>query len=431
MSRYLFAMWDGGGAVAPELGVARRLISRGHEVRVIADPTLRDEALGIGAEFAPWVAAPHRTGTDPAEDLVKDWEVRSPFEGLRRMRDRLIGGPAGRGASDTAEQIAAYSPDALVADYFLFGAMIAAQGAGLPLAALMPNIWALPVRGVPPIAAGFPLAKGPLGRARDAALVALVNRVFAKGLPSLNATRAAYGLPPLTSFYDQVLTADRILVLTSPAFDYAAPFVPANARYVGPILDEPGWAEPRTHPWTDDEQPLVLVGLSSTFQDQATLLRRIIDALSTLPVRAVVTTGPAVDPAGLVASSNVRVVRSAPHGPLIAVAAAVVTHCGHGTTLKSLAAGVPMVCIPMGRDQDDTAARVVHHGAGIRLSPNASAGTIRAAVTTVLEREEYRAAARKLATAITDERGPSTLMTELESLARAGRSVSTDNDPDR
>jgi MGT family glycosyltransferase len=427
MSRYLFAMWDGGGAVAPELGVARRLISHGHEVRVIADPTLRDQVLGIGADFAPWVAAPHRTSADPAEDLVKDWEVTSPFEGLRRMRDRLIGGPAGRIATDTAEQIAAYTPDALVADYFLFGAMIAAQGAGLPVAALMPNIWALPVRGVPPIAAGFPLAKGPLGRVRDAALVALVNRVFAKGLPSLNGTRAQHGLPPLTSFYDQVLTVDRILVLTSPTFDYAAPFVPANARYVGAILDEPGWTEPWTHPWTPDPRPLVVVGLGSTFQNQAALLQRIIDAMSTLPVRAIVTTGPAIDPGELVTASNVRIVRSAPHGPLIAQAAAVVTHCGHGTTLKSLAAGVPIVCIPMGRDQDDTAARVVHHGAGVRLSPTASAGTIRAAVIRVLEREQYRAAAMKIASAITDECESSTLVAELENLPRT-REIRVDGD---
>jgi MGT family glycosyltransferase len=348
------------------------------------------------------------------------------------MRDRLISGPAGHAATDTAEQIAAYCPDALVADYFLFGAMIAGQGAGLPVAALMPNIWALPVRGVPPIAAGFPLAKGPLGRVRDAALVALVNRVFAEGLPSLNDTRAKHGLPPLTSFYDQVLTVDRILVLTSPAFDYAAPFVPANVRYLGPILDEPGWTEPWTHPWTNDPstndpRPLVLVGFSSTFQNQAALLQRIIDAISTLPVRAVVTTGPAIDPGELVAAGDVRVVRSAPHGPLIDQAAAVVTHCGHGTTLKSLAAGVPMVCIPMGRDQDDTAARVVHHGAGVRLSPTASTGTIRAAVTKVLQRKEYRAAAKKIATAITSKCEAETSVAELENLPRT-REIRVDGD---
>jgi UDP:flavonoid glycosyltransferase YjiC (YdhE family) len=152
--------------------------------------------------------------------------------------------------------------------------------------------------------------------------------------------------------------------------------------------------------------------------NQAALLQRIIDAIATLPVRAIVTTGPAIDPGVLVAAGHVRVIRSAPHGPLIDQAAAVVTHCGHGTTLKSLAAGVPIVCIPMGRDQDDTAARVVHHGAGVRLSPSASASTIRAAVTKVLEREEYRTAANRLATAINDECGSSTLLAELESIAR-------------
>ncbi len=417
MSRYLFAMWDGGGAVPPELGVARRLIARGHAVRVIADPTLREVTLGIGAEFAPWTSAPHRSSTDPSEDIIKDWETTNPLEMLRRMRDRLVSGPAPFFAADTAGQVTAWQPDALVSDYLLFGAMIAAQGAGLPVAALVPNVWTLPARGVPPIGAGYRLARGPLGRARDAALVGLVNRVFAKGLPVLNATRADYGSAPLTSLYDQVLGSDRILVLTSPTFDYAAPFAPPNARYVGPVLDEPAWAQPWTHEWVDGSAPLVLVGLSSTYQDQAALLRRIIDALATLPVRALVTTGPSIDPGGLTGAENVHVVRSAPHGPLIDQAAVVVTHCGHGTTLKSLAAGVPMVCLPMGRDQDDTAARVVHHGAGLRLSSKAPAEKIAAAVTKVLSHKEYRACAHRLAIVIAGECRSSPLIAELEGLA--------------
>jgi hypothetical protein len=36
----------------------------------------------------------------------------------------------------------------------------------------------------------------------------------------------------------------------------------------------------------------------------------------------------------------------------------------HGTTLKGLTAGVPLVCLPMGRDQDDTAARGVSRRRG-------------------------------------------------------------------
>jgi UDP:flavonoid glycosyltransferase YjiC (YdhE family) len=35
--------------------------------------------------------------------------------------------------------------------------------------------------------------------------------------------------------------------------------------------------------------------------------------------------------------------------------------------IKALAAGVPLVCLPMGRDQEDTAARVTLSGSGVRL----------------------------------------------------------------
>jgi MGT family glycosyltransferase len=421
MSRFLLATWDGGGAVTPELGVARRLTAGGHDVHVLGDPTLRAQALEVGASFSAWEKAPHRVTGDLSEDVVKDWEVKSPLTALQRIRDRLIAGPAAATAADTTEQIARFAPDALLADYFMFGALMAGQAAGVPVAALVPNIWALPVRGVPPIGGGFALAKGPLGRARDGVLVAVTNRIFAKGLPTLNAARAAYRLPPLRSFYDQVLTADRILVLTSATFDYAAPFVPDNVRYVGPVLDDPSWAEPWTSPRPDDDRPLVLVGLSSTYQDQPSLLQRILDALATLPVQGILTAGPAVDPAGLRAPVNVEVLQSAPHGPVLQRASLVVTHCGHGTTLKALAAGVPMVCIPMGRDQDDTAARVVHHGAGLRLSRSASVTAIRDAAAAVLEGDDYRRAAQRLAVAIGRECEPDLLVAEVESLTGSKR----------
>ena len=36
--RFLFAMWDGGGNVPPEIGLASRLVERGHAVRVLGIP---------------------------------------------------------------------------------------------------------------------------------------------------------------------------------------------------------------------------------------------------------------------------------------------------------------------------------------------------------------------------------------------------------
>jgi UDP:flavonoid glycosyltransferase YjiC (YdhE family) len=76
-----------------------------------------------------------------------------------------------------------------------------------------------------------------------------------------------------------------------------------------------------------------------------------------------------------------------------------------------------MVCIPMGRDQNDTAARVVHHGAGLRLSPNASVAQIRTAVQRVLADDRFRAGASRLAAAIAQGGAGTDVVAELESLA--------------
>ncbi len=422
--RFLVAMWEGGGNVPPELGVARRLVDRGHVVHVLGDPTIERGAEAAGCTFSPWTRAPHHTTLDPAEDPIKDWESTNPLVLLQRVRDRFIAGPAGRFAADTAEAIAAVQPDALLADAFLFGSVIAAQAASLPVVLLVSNIWIMPARGTPPIGPGFAPARSVLGRGRDAAMLAVVNRLFAKGLPSINGVRAEYGLNPLTSFYDQGLSVDRIVVLTSPEFDYASATVPSNVSYVGPILDDPEWTEPWEPPWADDDQrPLVLVGFSTTYQDQGPILRRVVEALSTLPVRAVVTLGQMLDPAEVGSSANVAVAASVPHRSVLPHASLVISHCGHGTTIKALAAGVPLVCIPMGRDQNDTAARVVEAGAGIRLRTNASAARIGTAVSQVLGDDRFRDNATRLATAIREGRRTKDLVSVIETATGASPAV--------
>jgi UDP:flavonoid glycosyltransferase YjiC (YdhE family) len=78
-----------------------------------------------------------------------------------------------------------------------------------------------------------------------------------------------------------------------------------------------------------------------------------------------------------------------------------------------------MVCLPMGRDQNDTAARVVQHGAGVRLLPSASAARIRRAVQAVLTDYRYRTNALRLASVLATEHQPSDVVTELEGLVDA------------
>jgi UDP:flavonoid glycosyltransferase YjiC (YdhE family) len=46
---------------------------------------------------------------------------------------------------------------------------------------------------------------------------------------------------------------------------------------------------------------------------------------------------------------------------------AVLTHAGHGTVMRALASGVPMVACPAGGDMGENAARVAWAGAGVSL----------------------------------------------------------------
>ncbi len=411
--RILAALWDGGGTVPPELAVVRGLVARGHDVTVIGDAVLAEEVAAAGAQHVPWTTAPQHITRDPADDFMKDWEAGNPLQLFARVRDRFLCGPAQAFADDVAAELRRRPADVVVANMMLLGAQVGAEGAGVPVVLLCPNVYGLPGAGQPPTGTGWAPARGPLGRLRDRVFGRLMERAFDGGLDALNAARAAHGLAPLAHALDQV-RAHRTLLLVDPDFDFPAT-LPANVTYAGAQLDDPAWVGSWTPP--DGDEPLVLVAMSSTFQDHAAELDRVAEALGTLPVRAVLTTGPTVDPATVAAPPNVHVVPSAPHSEVLRHAAAVVTHGGHGTVAKTLAAGVPMLVLPMGRDQGDNAARVVAHGAGFRLERSASAGSIARAVRSLLDDPTFATAAGRLGESIRSSAGPATAVAAVEAAA--------------
>jgi UDP:flavonoid glycosyltransferase YjiC (YdhE family) len=412
--RVLVALWDGGGTVPVELGVVRRLVVRGHVVTVLADPPLEAAVTATGADFRAWQEAPHRRRTED-RDIVDDAACHTPVGVLNRLLSRLIAGPAGAFARDVLAELAVRPADVVVASGALLGVLAAAESAGIPSVALCANVYPRPTPGLPPFGSGLRPAAGPIGRARDGALLRMVTWLWNRGLPSLNLARRSLGLPPLTELWQQWDRAHRVLVLTSPVFDLPAT-LPANVRYVGPVLDDPHWAEPLDVPAGDG--PLVVVGLSSAhMRSTAAVLRRIVAALAQLPMRAVVTTGPTVDPREVPGAPRVVVVRSARHAELFGIAGVVVTHAGHGTLIKALVAGVPALCLPMGRDQKDNAVRAARHGAALRLSPRARPDAIAAAVRRLVQEPDFRRAAQQLGARLRADANPEALVAEVESAA--------------
>jgi MGT family glycosyltransferase len=417
VSRFLLATWDGGGTIPPELGLAAELVARGHEVVVLSDDTVEQDAAAAGAAFTPWRRAPQARARDADRALIRDWEVKNPLKQIRQVGDLLFFGPASLHAADLADAIGEYAPDVLIVDALLTGASAGAEHSGLPTAAVAPNVNMLRTPGVPPMGSGLRPLDGRTGQARDAALHRLTDLLMGTG--TLNETRRALGLEPVRSLEQSVRRADRVIFLTSEAFDFP-PRVPDPDVVYGGIPVSPGERETMawTPPWPQDGRPSVLLSLSTTYMRQEDLLQRLVDALGQVDCHALVTTGPGLRSRPLArVPGNVHVVESVPHVSVLPHVDLVITHGGHGTLIRALSSGVPVMVVPISRDQPDNAARVVHHQVGVSISKRSSSEKLAAAVRRALADDAIHANARAMAERLAPDIGAPKAIAALEELA--------------
>ena len=362
--KFLLVTWDGAGNLPPERSLARALMARGHTVRAIAHESACAALARDGIESVPVRGARHYSSLgdamEPAEELS--------FVVEHIWWARAFG----------AELLAAVErerPDALLVDVNLTYALVAARRTGLATTVLC----------------HFPyqLVLGPFAG------------LLAARLGETNAYAAELGLPPFES-HRALLESSLVLVASYRGFDEVEAPGP-NVVHVGPMRAPADAASPwrRRSPG----RPLVLVGLSTSNQNQVPLLQRLCDALGTCDVEALVTTGPAIAPDRLRPAANTTVVPFVAHDEVLPSADLLITHAGHGTTMAGLTYGVPMLCIPMGRDQPLVADRVARLGLGAVASPEASAAELATAVSAVLADPSMRGRARAFAESLRDHPG--------------------------
>ena len=179
------------------------------------------------------------------------------------------------------------------------------------------------------------------------------------------------GLPPLDALWQP---RERIISTSLAAFD-AAPLAGWEmVRHAGPVLEDEKFAVPRPLPWPSvDPTPLVMVSFSTMFEQRnADKMQRTLDALADFQVHVVATTAGIVAPSELAVPKNAVVLDYAAHDPIMKRAALVVTHGGHGTAMRALRHGVPMILIPgLAGDQPFVAAAMQEFGAGLALPGDA------------------------------------------------------------
>ncbi len=188
-----------------------------------------------------------------------------------------------------------------------------------------------------------------------------------------------------------------------------------------PVIDA-GFADSRAYGFAVALQerarmdpPLVWITfgtVNTAFDALTSTWATVMAAVADLPIQVLASTGRRA--VALQAPPNVEVVDWIELTEILARASAVICHGGSGTTLASLAAGIPLVVIPLLADQPTNATMVEDLGAGIAvratatnrrglkgLDPN-DVAPVRAAIEAVLSDGTYARAAKRIARVLAD-----------------------------
>jgi UDP:flavonoid glycosyltransferase YjiC (YdhE family) len=142
-------------------------------------------------------------------------------------------------------------------------------------------------------------------------------------------------------------------------------------------------------------------------------------------VHVVATVGTSVDIRKLSAPPNAMIVEAADHELLMAKAALVITHGGHGTVMRALKNSVPMIVMSgIAPDQAPNGAMVEEIGAGRVLAQDATSEAIGVLAQDLLATSDsHRARAKEVAKLFSSIDGAVGAADEIEALlARGGRS---------
>ncbi len=351
--RCLISFAGGLGHFLPMLPLIIEMRKHGHQIVIACQSEMLREITSRGFE-----------AVDAGGSTFQDPGLRSRLHAVNMAREERVvrRSFAGRVARERAERITGiigvFSPDLILCDEMDFGAMLAAEKAGIAQATVLV------------------IASGGLARAD----------VIGQPIAAL---RAEMGLAPDADvrWPGRKLTLSPFpKALRDPSMPMSEPIVFFRGHDVLPAAKT-------------CDRPHLYVTLGTVFNvESGDLFRRLLDGIAIADISATLTIGPQMDVSELgMIPPGVTVERFVDQNMVLPQCDLVICHGGSGTVLAALAHGLPLILVPMGADQPLTAARCEALGVARVLDViDVTAGDIARAIEDVLGNRAMREAALRL-----------------------------------
>src|SRR3954463_1324684 len=262
--RLLVAAFGDPGHAFPAIALARELGRRGPDVLVETWERWREAVEAEGLAFTGARGEPVHPPPGP---------------------DTPDGQTAAAAARALARLMEGFEPDLVVSDILTLAPTLAAEGAGVPHATLIPHVYPVQQPGMPLYSLGLRPPRTAFGRLGWRATGPLLAMGLRQGRDELNETRARLGLGPIERFHGGISELLAI-VGTFPQLEYPRDW-PGHVRVTGPLFFQLPGEEVEL---PSGEGPLVLIAPSTSQDPECELLRVALAGLADEPVRVLATT---------------------------------------------------------------------------------------------------------------------------------------------
>lgn len=381
--------------------LAHELARRGHEAIFLTEPGV--VLQGCVAQ----VALPGPAARPQPRRLLSEI-----LAGARRT-DRLC--------RDAPVVLRDLAPDLILGDQMEPASGLLARALGLPLVSVACAVPMDPEPGIPLPFLGWPHDTTAQGLRRNAGGERVADLLMLPQSQVIRRWAQAWNLGDLRRLQD-CLSPDLTLAQTVRGFDYPRPAGGDRIAQLGPFRrgqvaqDFPPDIRP------DAGRPLVYVSLGTLQGHRVSLLSRIAQACRQAGAQVLLSHAGCLTDAQAQAIPADWVRSFVPQQAVLDRADLCVTHAGLNTTLECLAAGVPMLAIPLTHDQPGVAARIAQCGAGLRLQPwQRRPRQIADSVRLLLSDPRFRDTARHFAAQSDSWRGAAGAVDKIESFLRPER----------